>query len=176
MVDQVNLLDAVRTYQEAVNRKEINKVLAMFTEDAEFELAGISKYSGKEQIKNVFEYDAGVNTELKFIDCRSEDDTVHCRIIERNDRMAAIGISEHTFPACTIVFRGGLIQSFSAEVSSEIVQYNTEVWEKFIPWCIENHPDEYSRIFSPEGKFIYNRENGRDVVPLLKKWREEQEK
>ncbi len=176
MSEHVNLLDRIRSFQEAVNRNEINQILAMFTDDAEFEFVGISQYSGKTQIKNIFEYDAGVNTELKFINCRSEDDIVHCQIIERNDRLEAMGISEHTMPSCTIVFRGDLIQNFSAKVSSEIVRYNIEVWEKFVPWCIENHPDEYSRIFSSEGKFIYNRENGRDVVPLLRKWREEQEK
>jgi hypothetical protein len=30
-------------------------------------------------------------------------------------------------------------------------------------------------MITAEGRFIYNRENGRDVVPLLRKWREAQE-
>ena len=47
MVDQINLLDLVASFQDAVNRKDINEVLAMFTEDAEFELIGIAKYSGE---------------------------------------------------------------------------------------------------------------------------------
>ena len=122
----------------------------------------------------MFEYDAGVNAEIKFIDFTSEENTVHCQLIERNDRLAAMGISELTFPSCTFVFRDGLIQNFSAKVSPETVQYNTEVWQKFVPWCKENHPDEYSKMFKSEGRFIYNRENGAGVVPLLRKWREEQ--
>jgi len=48
----------------------------MFAKDAEFELIGIPKYSGKEQIRNVFEYDIGVNTELKFINCKAQGNTV----------------------------------------------------------------------------------------------------
>ena len=174
MTENINLQNLVESFQEAVNRKEINNVMAMFTEDAEFELIGVSKYSGKEQIKNQFEYDAGVNGELKFTDFRSEENTVHCQCSERNDRLAAMGISELTFPSCTFVFREGLIQSFSAKVSPEMLQYNIEVWQKFVPWCKENHPDEYSIMFTSEGRFIYNRENGAGVVPLLRKWRKGQ--
>jgi ketosteroid isomerase-like protein len=38
MTENINLQNLVESFQEAVNRKEINNVLAMFTEDAEFEL------------------------------------------------------------------------------------------------------------------------------------------
>ena len=34
----------------------------MFTEDAEFEPVGISKYPGSEQIRKVFDYDDGVKS------------------------------------------------------------------------------------------------------------------
>ena len=174
MSENFNLRNLVKSFQEAVNRKEINSVLAMFTEDCEFELVGVSKYSGKEQIKNQFEYDAGVNGKLKFTDFRSEKNTIHCQCTERNDRLAAMGISELKFPFFTFVFRDGLIQSFSAKVSLEMLQYNIEVWQEFVPWCKEKYPDEYSIMFTSEGRFIYNRENGAGVVPLLRKWHEEQ--
>ena len=174
MTENTNPQNLVDSFQEAYKRQDVNKVLGMFTENAEFELIGISKYSGKEQIRNVFEYDAGVNSEIKLINRKFEGNTLNCQIMERNDRLAAMGISELKIPSCTIIFRDGLIQSFSAKVSPEMVQYNTEVWQKFVPWCKENHPDEYFKIFTSKGQFIYNRENGAGVVPLLRKWREEQ--
>jgi limonene-1,2-epoxide hydrolase len=174
MTENTNPQNLVDSFQESVNRKDVDKVLTMFTENAEFELVGISKYSGKEQIRNVFEYDAGVNSEIKLINCKFEGNTLNCQIMERNDRLAAMGISELKIPSCTIIFRDGLIQSFSAKVSPEMVQHNTEVWQKFIPWCKENHPHEYSKMFTSEGRFIYNRENGAGVVLLLRKWGERQ--
>ena len=61
MADNINLIDLVDSFLNAYNQQKADKVLAMFADDAEFELVGISKYSGKEQIRNVFEYDAGVN-------------------------------------------------------------------------------------------------------------------
>lgn len=176
MAEMIDLLNLVRAFQEAVNEHNVDKVMEMFTDNAQFELVGISKYSGKKEIRNVFDYDAGVNTQLKFIDCKSEGNKVNCKFIERNDRLSAIGIDELEYPVCTILFRDRLIENFSAEISPEMVQYNTEVWQKFMPWFSQNYPDEYSKMITPEGRFIYNRENGADVVPLLRKWREEQEK
>ena len=48
MADNYNLIDLVSSFQKAVELKEVDKVLSMLTEDSEFELVGISKYSGIE--------------------------------------------------------------------------------------------------------------------------------
>jgi len=150
--------------------------MTMFTEDAKFEIVGLSNFSGKKQVKNIFEYDVCVNTQLQFINCKSEGNIVRCQILERNNRLDAIGISELKYSSCIFVFKDRLIQSFTAEIPAESVQYNSDIWQKFLPWLSENYPDEYSKMFTSEGRFIYNRENGAGVVPLLRKWREEQKK
>jgi hypothetical protein len=170
----INLIDLVKTLQERVNQHNVEKIMTMFLEDATFEIVGLSKFSGKQQVKNIFEYDIGVNTNLQFMNCNSEGNTVHWQILERNDRLDAIGISELKYRSCIFTFKDGQIQSFAAEIPADFVEHNRKILKKFIPWLIENHPDDYSRMFMPDGRFIYNRENGRDVVPLLKKWSEEQ--
>lgn len=176
MTENINPINLVESFQEAVNQHNVDKVMTMFTEDAKFEIVGLSKFSGKKQVKNIFEYDVGVNTQLQFINCKSEGNIVRCQILERNDRLDAIGIGELKYSSCTFVFKGMLIQSFTAEIPPESVQYNSDVWQKFLPWCSGNYPDEYSQMFTSEGRFIYNRENGARVVPLLRIWHEEQKK
>jgi len=175
MNDHNNLVSLVESFQEGLNQHDVDKVMSMFAENAEFEIVGVSKYSGKEQIRNVFEYDVGVNTELKFINCKSQGNTVIGQILERNDRLDAIGFGELKYNSCTFVFRDNLIQSFTAEIPDEFVQYNSEVWQRFLPWLAENHPDEQSKMFTTEGRFNYNRENGAGVVRLLREWQKEQE-
>jgi hypothetical protein len=172
-VMNVNL---VRSFQEAVNRHNVDEILAMFHEDAEFEIVGQSGLSGRQEIRNIFDYDVGVNTELRFINCKSEGNSVHCQILEQNDRLDAIGIRELEYASCTLVFKEGLIESFTATISDESMRYIMEKWQDFIPWITKNYPDEYSRMFTSEGRFIYNRENGRGVVPLLREWRISQTK
>lgn len=167
----INLIDLVKTLQERVNQHNVEKIMSMFTEDATFEIIGLSKFAGKHQVKIIFEYDVGVNTNLQFINCKSESNTVHCKILERNDRLDAIGISELDYSSCIFTFKDSLIQSFAAEIPPHFVEHNRKILKKFIPWVTENHPNKYARMFMPEGRFIYNRENGRDVVPLLRKWR-----
>jgi len=113
-----------------------------------------------------------VNTNLKIINCKSEGDTVHCQILERNDRLDAIEIDELKYSSCIFTFKDGPIQSFAAEVPPDFVEHNSKILNRFIPWLTGNHPNEYSRRFMPDGRFIYKRENGKDVVPLLRKWGE----
>jgi hypothetical protein len=169
-----NLIDLVESFQERVNQHDVDKIMTMFKEDATFEIAGLSKFVGKQQVKIIFEYDVGVNTNLQFINCKSEGNTVHCHILERNDRLEAIGIGMLKYSSCIFTFKDGLIKSFAAEIPPEFVEHNSKVLKRFIPWLSENYPNEYVRMFTSEGRFIYNYENGRDVVPLLRRWNEEQ--
>lgn len=171
MNEPINLIHLVESFQEVVNRHDVDEILKRFAEDGEFEIVGQSKLIGKQEIRNIFDYDVGVNTKLEFINCRSEGDKVHCQILEQNDRLDAIGIRELKYDSCVFVFTDGLIQSFTAVIQSESMHHIMQTWQKFLPWIRKNYPDEYSRMFTSEGRFIYNRENGRDVVPLLREWR-----
>ena len=87
MSDNFNLVNIVESFQEVVNSHDVDKVLTMFTEDAVFEIVGLSKFSGKQHVKNIFEYDVGVNTELKFINCKSHRNTVSGQILERSETL-----------------------------------------------------------------------------------------
>ena len=142
----------------------------MFAEDADFELVGLYHVVGKGNIRNVFEYDKAVNSELKFHECRSEESTVHCRMTERNDRLKALGVSDAHYTPCVIEFGDGLIKKFSATIYPDIFRKVEEKWKAFLPWFSEHYPIEYSQMTTPEGRFINNGENGRKVVPLLNEW------
>ena len=105
--NSTNLIDLVKTFKDSVNQDNVEKTMSMFTDDASFEIVGLSKFSGKQNVKNVFEYDVGVNTNLQFINCKSEGNTVHCQILERNDRLKAIGIDELKYSSCIFIFKLG---------------------------------------------------------------------
>ena len=106
----------VNTFQHIVNQHIVEKMMSMFTDDASFEIVGLSRFSKKQNIKNVFEYDVGVSTNLKFTNCKSDGNTVHCQILERNDRLKAIGIDEHQYSSCIFSFKNNLIKRFKAEI------------------------------------------------------------
>ena len=165
-----NLINLVKTFQERVNQHDVEKIMTMLTED--FTLDG--KTSGKQQIKNIFECHAGVNTNVQFINCKSEGNTVHCQMLLRNDKLDAMGIGEVKSSSCIFTFKDNLIQSSAAEWPPDFVEYDSKFNKKFISWLTENYPDDYSRMFMPDGKFIFSLENGRDFSSLIRKWSEEQ--
>ncbi len=47
MSDQISLINLVESFREALNQHDVDKVMTMFTEDVEFEIVGVSKYSGR---------------------------------------------------------------------------------------------------------------------------------
>jgi limonene-1,2-epoxide hydrolase len=66
MDDPKALLNLVGAFFEAANQHAVEKIMALFNDNAEFELVGLYRVEGKEEIRNVFEYDAGVHTKLDF--------------------------------------------------------------------------------------------------------------
>lgn len=44
MNDHNNLINLVEAFQEALNQHDVDKVMSMFAEDAEFEIVGVSKF------------------------------------------------------------------------------------------------------------------------------------
>jgi len=176
MDHQKDLITLVKAFQESENRHDIEALMGKFAEDAEFEMVGQVTLKGKEEIRQIFEYDAGVNTELQFFDFKSEGDTVTCQVVERNDRLKAAGFDKLLYTSCFITFRDQLIQKFSISPDAESARSLGEVMRKFLPWIQKNYPKDYSRLFTPEGRFIRNRENGERVVFLMKEWRGSQGK
>jgi len=171
MTNFESYLTLVQSFLTAANKNDVEKVLAMFNDNAEFELVGLYRVEGKEQIRNVFEYDAGVRTKLEFSDVQVEGDTVKGRLVESNDRLAAIGFNKLDYPFCALTFRNGRIQKFSAKADETSIKKIIEAWQGFLPWVTQKYPTDREKLFAPEGRFIYNRENGERVVKLLKEWK-----
>jgi hypothetical protein len=46
-INPINFIDLINTFQERVNQHAVKKFMAMFKEDATFEIVGISKFAGK---------------------------------------------------------------------------------------------------------------------------------
>ena len=169
-----NLERCVQMLQDAMNRHDIDAILQMFTDDALFEIDARPPWVGHAQIREILEYDAAVHGKLRFINCISEGDIVTGELLEQNDRLAAIGIETLRYSSCRLAFHEGRIQRFSAVREAAGAQRSRDAWTPFLPWLAAHYPADRVRLFTPEGRFIQNRENGARVVLLLREWREGQ--
>jgi len=171
MLIQPDLLNIVAALQDAANRHAIGEVMAMFAEDAEFELTGLTRLVGKNEIRSIFEYDAGVDGNIQFTNCTSTTETVNCRLVETNERIRLAGLDSLQYPTCTLSFDNGLLRSWRAVPAPEATRAIMQFWGAVGEWIKEHHPGEYGKMFTGEGRFIRSRENGELAVQLGRQYR-----
>ena len=170
MISQGEMLSLVGRFQDLTDRHAVDDLMDLFDEDAQFQIVGYSNLVGKREVRKNFEYNAAVNTELRFINPVLYGDRVTCQLLERNDRLRAIGINELSYTSCVISLKEGRIQKFIATIEEGASRKIRERVQAFIAWIARQDPVEFSRLFTPEGDFRYSAENGRRAVPLMKEW------
>lgn len=168
---QPDLLSVVAAFQDAFNRHAIDEVMAMFADGAEFELEGLTRLVGKKDIRSIFEYDAGVNGNIQFIKCSATADTVSCQLLETNDRLRLAGLDNLLYPSCVLSFENKLIRSWRAVPDPGPARAFDEACGAVRLWIAKQYPTEYERMFTREGRFIRNRDNGERVVQLARQYR-----
>ena len=171
MVVQHDPLNIVAALQDAANRHAIDEVMALFADDAEFELVGLTRLAGKSEIRSIFEYDAGVDGNIQFINCTSTGDAATCQLAETNDRLRLAGLDGLLYPTCELSFKRGLIRSWRAVPDPGPTRIMMEFWDAVGRWIKEHHPAEYAKMFTGQGRFIRNRENGERAVQLGRQYR-----
>jgi hypothetical protein len=170
MNNQGDVLSLIKRLQALPDRYRVNDLLDLFNDDAQFQVMDHSTLIGKETIRQVFEYDAAANTELRFINLLPHGDGLTCQLIAQSDRLKAMGIDEVFYTSCTISLREGRIQKFVARVEEEASRRIKQRVQSFVAWLAREHPAEFSILCTPGGDLIYNAANGRECVPLIKEW------
>lgn len=170
MIVQSDLLDIVKAFQDAANRHAIDDVMAMFTEDAEFELKGMTQLFGKSEIRSIFEYDTGVSGKIQLINCTETADAVSCQLVETNDRLRLAGLDSLLYPSCVLSFEKKLIRSWRVVPDPEVTRVLNQFWGAVGLWIAKYYPSDYARMFTREGRFIRSRANGERAVQLAKQY------
>ncbi len=171
MANQQDLLMAVTCLENAAKRHDVDEIMALFTDDAEFDLVGLTRLVGKAEIRTIFDYDAGVSGEIKLINCEAKEDTISCQMVEHNDRIAVAGLDQLLYPSCVLSFRNKLIRSWRAVPDEEGGQAFDRFWEPVRLWIAEHYPADYAQLYTHEGRFIRNRNNGERAVQLAREYR-----
>jgi hypothetical protein len=167
-------LEQVKKYEAAHNAFDVEGTMALFAQDAEFELAGQGALPNLEAIRGIHGYDKAIRAQVNFQNCVVESLTVTCQAVEQNDWLKAAGLGEIYYPSSVFTFNeAGQIQKVVAAVSPEDSAAMGAVLAEFIPWLLAERPKESRQLFTPEGVFIYSEANGILVVDQLTQWRGE---
>lgn len=167
---EAGVTSLVAVFEDAANRHAIDEVLAIFTDEAVFELAGVVRLSGKREIRAVFEYDAGVHCRLQLVNRRATAQGVTCQIIEINDRISAAGLDVLLYSPVELFFEATRICLWRAVPEPWSTRAFNEYWSDAAKWLAAHCPADYARLFTPDARFIRTRDNGERIVELVKEY------
>ncbi len=165
------LENRVKTYEQAHNKHDVEKVMSLYTNDITFEIVGTWKKAGNKEVRELAEWDAATNSHMIISDIKVIEDTVTFKLKEGNDWFRLAGIEFMYYEPCKMKFQDGLIKEIKAEVTQESIMAFKEVWPSIYQWMSEERNEELSELIS-EGEFVYNSENAQKWLSLLKEWQE----
>lgn len=160
-----DLADIIREHIEAVNNDDVEKNLTFFTDDIVFVTEQDRKLTGKDQLRNLMEWDVEKKARLTIKDIKVEGNSVTAMLTEKNEADRLVGIEEYPFKAI-YNFRGRLIEKVELESSPE-AKVLDQKYKPFEEWVSQEHPQEFSKLWSG-----LTAEQARLLLSLLKEWRD----
>ncbi len=171
MSAQDDLLRIVETYQILHNSGQVDALMELFTDDAEFELVGQTTLKG-ESLQAIHDYDTAIESRLAFINCDVQDNTVTCQTVEFNNWLEKAELQPVYYTSSVFTIENDKIAGISATMSPQSAESIGETLQAFMPWLMANRAEVASPLFTSEGAFIYSYDNGELVLQLLSEWRE----
>jgi len=111
--------EVARLYLARHNAHDVDGVMALFAEEARFEIPGRLIRCGKEEIRQTEEWEAAVNDSLRTGDLVEADAEVSFRAFEANDWLRAAGVDELRYTSMTVEVRDGRITYVTAALAPD---------------------------------------------------------
>ena len=111
--------EVTRLFLARHNDHDVDGVMALFADDARFEIPGRLVRCGKEEIRQTEEWEAAVHDVLRTGDLVEADAEVSFRAFEANDWLKAVGVDELAYTSMTVEVRDGRITHVTAAVAPD---------------------------------------------------------
>ncbi len=111
--------EVTRLYLARHNAHDVDGVMALFAEEARFEIPGRLIRCGTEEIRQTEEWEAAVHDHLRAGDLVEADTEVSFRAFEANDWLRAAGVDELAYTSMTVEVRDGRITTVTAALAPD---------------------------------------------------------
>jgi ketosteroid isomerase-like protein len=167
--DEFVLVRRVKEYEQAHNSHDAERVIALFTDDVQFETVGEWAMTGKKRIRDLEEWDAALNDDLAFTDLTVSGDTVTCKAVERSDLLKLAGFKEVKYDSVVVEFRGDLIRKITVRTVEEDRLVTSDTFHSMVDWARRERYGDIAKLVS-DGKFAYNARNASGWMVLMREW------
>ncbi|RLD26478.1 MAG: hypothetical protein DRI75_11640 [Bacteroidetes bacterium] len=163
-------LDVIKSYIEAHNKHDIEKVLTLYDENIVLELKDVWTKRGLSEMRSLEEWDAALNSNLKLESITSKGDTLFCRVVENNDWFRAVDITDLVHDPTVFVVNNGKIKKIigypSEKTGKEIEAAIGELYQ----WSQKNQDSTINDLIQ-NGQFVYSAEAAEKWLGLFSRWR-----
>ena len=164
--ESVNIL---KSYQEAHNQHNVEKSLSFYDDSIKFELRGVWIKKGKKEVRKLEEWDSALNSNLIFNSIKVKQDSIFCKVTEKNDWFKAVGIKKLIHDTAIFILKEGLIRQIIAKPSPETSIRIHKIIQEISEWSTKVNDDTISELIK-NGQFIYSKESANKWLGLFKKW------
>ena len=161
--------EVVRKYLEAHNSHQVEQTMACVTDTFRFEMSGAWTRIGRDNMRQLEEWDAVVNDHISYTICNEEQDKVYFAASETCNWYSVFNISEIQYNQCVATVKGDLVSELVVKYSPESEQALAVAFTKVLKWAEKGHKKEIDMLM-PAGEFIYNRKNAEIWLNLVKGW------
>jgi len=165
---QPDLLKAANAFMSALNRRDVEAAMAMFTDDAEYRAAHVGV--GKAQVRTIIEYLDGTGLRLLWSDCIQSGQEVSCNVFGRDDAMAVYGTPGVRFNPYTFSFKDGKIQKIMGTADGPEWAANSASSKECIAWLTANRADEWKKVTDEKGVLIRNAQTAPEIIRLIREY------
>lgn len=161
----------VENYEQAYNNHDLEKIMSFYADDAEFEVVNIFSLSGKDQIRNLTEYDIALDIQMSIENIKIRGDSAIFELTERNDWLKAMEIEAAHYGPTILIFKDGLIEHLKATQIPQTEEAISSAIQAIMKWASANRPEQIAEMM-PEGEFVYSADNAKKVIELIQQWKE----
>lgn len=159
-------------YAKASASHDLKTLEALISDDIVWQL-GRYRLAGKEAALGPHAYDLGLENTLLFRNVTVDGNVVEFELVERNEIIRAIGMTEvRSYPRFT--FENGLVVRKESSGKEPPAEYSmAEHNRRMAPlrkWIRDNHPEAISRLLDSDGAFVFNQKNGALMLQLAREW------
>lgn len=159
----------IRAYEKAHNAHDVERSLDFYNDTVAYELSGVWVKKGKDQIRELEEWDAALNSNLKFESIAVHKDSLFCMVVEKNDWFKAVGIDQLVHNPTVFIVKDGSIHKIIATPSAEDRRKIDTSINSIFDWSLEVNDSSVFGLIQNE-EFIYSNQSAKQWLTLFKKW------
>ena len=157
-----DLIGLANAYVAAMNRRDVEAAIALFTDDADYD-AGVHSGAGKDRVRTILDYMDGTGMRMAHSDCSVKEAQAVCRQWRQDESMTTLGYPG-VYLRVTFSIKDGKIQNLAgAPEGPEYAEYIAATKEA-MAWMAANRAEAWKKISTAQGGLIRNGETASIVI------------